>query len=69
MQQRNYNTLKDTQIENNTEENIIDINVHEKYIDKEYSREDKEVNVVENEKIPIKENSDIEGIGELLEKN
>ena len=61
------NTLKVTQIENNTEENIVEINAHKK--DKKDSREDKEVNVVENKKILIKENSDIEGVRELLEKN
>ena len=63
--------LKDTKIDNNTEENICKINVNENDKDnsKEYSREDKEVNVNENEKIAIKENSNIEGVKELLEKN
>ena len=61
--------LKDTQIENNFEENIGEINIHEKDEAKEDSRKDKEVNVAENKNIPIKENRDIAGIGELLEKN
>ena len=46
----NDNTLKYTHIENNTEESIVEINVHDKDTDKEDSREDKEINVVENER-------------------
>ena len=51
----NYNGLKEPHIKNKFEEDISEINIHEKDKDKEGSREDKEVNVVENEKKPIKE--------------